>query len=233
MSLTFARRSLLRLGFAGLAAGVAASASLPAFAANDLAEARDVLAQSTSIYLTLKTDPDMPELPHYVARARAVIIFPRLVKGGFILGGEGGDGVLLVKDNAGNWSAPAFYSLAAASLGLQIGGQVSEVVLTIMNDGALDAILRNNFKLGADASIAVGPVGKGVEAGTTTNLKEDIYAFSKNQGLYGGATAEGAALLEAKAYNEAFYGKGATAEDIVLKRKYETDKADVLRQALK
>lgn len=232
MSLPLDRRAALRLGLAGLALGTVATAGLPAFA-DDLADAKDVLARATSSYQRLKTDPDLPELKGYVERARAVMIFPQLVKGGFILGGEGGDGVLLVKDNAGNWSAPAFYSLAAASLGLQIGGQISEVVLTIMNDGALDAILRDNFKLGADASIAVGPAGKGVEAGTTANLKADIYAFSKNKGLYGGATAEGAALVEAEAYNEAFYGKGATADDIVLKRKYQTDQADVLRQALK
>ncbi|MEX0758470.1 MAG: lipid-binding SYLF domain-containing protein, partial [Tistlia sp.] len=201
--------------------------------ADDLAEARDVLARSTSVYQKLKTDPGLPELSRYVQDARAVMIFPRLIKGGFILGGEGGDGVLLVKDDAGNWSAPAFYSLAAASLGLQIGGQVSEVVLTIMSDGALDAVLRNNFKLGADASIAVGPIGKGVEASTTSNFEADVYAFSKNQGLYGGASAEGAALVESKGYNSAFYGTGARAEGIVLDRQYSTAEADVLRQSLK
>lgn len=232
MSFTLARRAALRLGFAALALGAVAIAGAPAYA-NDLAEARDVLARSTSVYQKLKTDPDLPELDHYVRNARAVMIFPRLIKGGFILGGEGGDGVLLVKDDAGNWSAPAFYSMAAASLGLQIGGQVSEVVLTIMNDGALDAVLRNNFKLGADASIAVGPIGKGVEASTTSNFEEDVYAFSKNQGLYGGASAEGAALVEAKGYNSAFYGADARAEDIVLSRRYNTDEGDVLRQALK
>lgn len=232
MSFTLARRAALRLGFAALALGAVAIAGAPAYA-NDLAEARDVLARSTSVYQKLKTDPDLPELDHYVRNARAVMIFPRLIKGGFILGGEGGDGVLLVKDDAGNWSAPAFYSMAAASFGLQIGGQVSEVVLTIMNDGALDAVLRNNFKLGADASIAVGPIGKGVEASTTSNFEEDVYAFSKNQGLYGGASAEGAALVEAKGYNSAFYGADARAEDIVLSRRYNTDEGDVLRQALK
>lgn len=232
MSLSLARRTTLRLGLAGLVAGGLALAGQPALA-NDRAEAQDVLDQATSIFKKLKSDPEFAEMPGYVQRARAVMIFPRLIKGGFILGGEGGDGVLLVKDDAGNWSPPAFYSLAAASLGLQIGGQVSEVVLTIMNDGALDAILRNNFKLGADASIAVGPVGKGLEAGTTSNLQEDIYAFSKSQGLYGGASAEGAALVEAEAYNEAFYGAGATAEGIVLQRRYQTNEADVLRHALK
>ncbi len=231
MSLPLNRRTALRLGLAGATAGLLSTTALPALA-SDREEARDVLAQASSIYQKLKADPEFSMMPRYVERARAVMIFPRLIKGGFILGGEGGDGVLLVRDDAGRWSAPAFFSLAAASLGLQIGGQVSEVVLTIMNDGALDAILRDNFKLGADASIAVGPIGKGLEAGTTSNLEEDIYAFSKSQGLYGGASAEGAAIVEAEGYNTAFYGEGATAEDIVLHGRHDTDQADALRQAL-
>lgn len=232
MSLGLGRRSALRLGLAGLLLGALTTAGSPA-RADDLREARDVLNRATTVFKSLKSDPDMRELPTYIERSRAVMIFPRLIKGGFILGGEGGDGVLLVKDNSGQWSAPAFYSLAAASLGLQIGGQVSEVVLTVMNDGALDAILRENFKLGADASIAVGPIGKGLEAGTTANFQEDIYAFSKNVGLYGGGSVEGAALLEAKSYNAAFYGPGATAEAIVLERQFNTNEADLLRQDLR
>ena len=124
----------------------------------------------------LLVDPDLTELAPFVDRAQAVLIIPQLVKGGFIIGGEGGSGVLLVRGSDGTWSPPAFYTLAAGSIGLQIGGQVSEVVFTIMNDGAVDAVLDENFKLGADASVALGPLGKGVEASTTTNLSDDIYA---------------------------------------------------------
>jgi lipid-binding SYLF domain-containing protein len=180
----------------------------------------------------LLADPDMPELQKFIQSAKGVLIFPQLVKGGFIIGGEGGSGVFLVKGKDGTWSPPAFYTLAAGSIGLQIGGQVSQVVLTVMNDGAVDAVLKSQFKLGADASVAVGPIGKGVEASTTINLKLDVYAFSKSKGLFGGGALEGAAILKRKEWNKEYYGKEATPRDIVLGRKVSNPKADALRAAL-
>ena len=115
---------------------------------------------------------------------------------------------------------------------LQIGGQVSQVVLTVMNQGAVDAILKSQFKLGADASIAVGPIGKGVEASTTINLELDVYAFSKSQGLFGGGALEGAAILKREGWNSEYYGGQPTPRDIVIDRKVANSKADRLRAAL-
>ena len=101
-----------------------------------------------------------------------------------------------------------------------------------MNDGAVDAILSNKFKVGADASVAVGPFGKGVEASTTTNLNLDVYAFSKTAGLFGGGALEGAAIVARDKLNQAYYGPGYTPQDIVLHRKAHNPAADPLRRSL-
>jgi len=160
------------------------------------------------------------------------LIVPQLIKGGFIVGGEGGAGVLLAKGSDGSWSMPAFYTLAAGSVGLQIGAQIAEVVFTVMSDGALDALLKNEFKLGVDASVAVGPIGKGVEASTTTNLDADVYSFAKVMGLFGGGALEGAGVLPRESYNQEYYGAAATPRQIVVERKYFNEQANDLRNAL-
>ena len=179
----------------------------------------------------LLVDPSLPELKDYVARARGLLIVPELIKGGFILGAEGGSGVLMVRGADGSWSAPAFYTLAAGSFGLQAGGQVSEVVFALMSEGAVEALLSNEFKLGADASVALGPYGKGVEASTTTNLDADIYAFSRAVGLFGGGALEGAKLFARKSWLEEYYGPGATPRAVVVERKFYNSQAEKLRKA--
>ena len=176
-------------------------------------------------------DDELPELMCYVKRARALLIIPELVKGAFIVGAEAGSGVLMVRGDDGSWSAPAFYTLAAGSIGLQIGGQVSEVVFTVMNQGAVEALLRSEIKLGADFSVAVGPIGKGLEASTTTNLGADVFAFSKNVGLFGGGALEGAKLFAREKLNQAYYGPGATPRAIVIERSFFNPQSEKLRQA--
>ena len=180
----------------------------------------------------LMVDPNLPELRRYMKRAQAVLIIPQLFKGGLIIGGEGGSGVLLVKGSDGSWSSPAFYTLGGASFGLQIGGEMSEVVFTIMNDGAITAILDHQFKLGADASVAVGPIGKGIEASTTTNLSDDIYAFSKSVGLFGGGVLEGSAIIKRTSWNELYYAAGADPQKILVERMFFNPHADRLRASL-
>ena len=178
------------------------------------------------------TDSQMPEARQVVEKARGVLIIPELVKGSFIVGAEGGSGVLLVRGSDGSWSSPAFYTLVAGSIGLQIGGQVAEVVFALMNDGAVEAFMGNEFKLGGDVSIAVGPLGRGVEASTTTNLNKDIYAYSYAVGLFGGGSLEGAKIITRQDHNDAYYGAVAPARDIVIERKFFNRGADALRKAL-
>ncbi len=122
----------------------------------------------------LITHPDFGELPDFVRRSKAVLIFPSLVKGGVVIGGEGGTGLLVVRAADRGWSDPAFYTMAAGSLGLQLGGQISEAVFTIMNDRALNALIDNQFKFGGDISVAAGPSGKRTGSAATTNFGSDV-----------------------------------------------------------
>ena len=181
---------------------------------------------------SLLSDEDFKWLGDYIHRARGVAVFPALIKGGFILGAEGGTGVLLARLADNSWSYPAFYFLGAASIGLQIGGQVSEVVLTIMNDASVDRILLNNFKLGADASMAVGPVGAAAEAGTTGSFDSDIYTFGSAVGLFGGVSLEGAVLSGEPKRNKYYYGVEASSREVVRENKVSNSQADPLRKAL-
>lgn len=177
-------------------------------------------------------DDNLGNMPDFLNRARAVYIIPALFKGGFVLGAEGGKGVLLAKGSDGSWSSPAFYTMAGGSIGLQIGGQVSEVVLTIMNDEALKAILEDNFKMGGDLSIAVGPLGAGIEAGTTSNFDADVYAFSHAVGLFGGGSLEGSAILTNDDDNQTYYGNAAPPEAILLERRFNNPQSEPLRKLL-
>ncbi len=180
----------------------------------------------------LMSDSNMPEFKRYLAKARGVLIFPELIKGGFILGAEGGSGVLLVRGADGTWSAPAFYTLAAGSIGLQIGAQLSEAVFTVMTDSAVEALLKSEFKLGADASVAMGPLGAGIEASSTTNVGADIYAFSRAVGLFGGGALEGGKIISRRELNDDYYGAPAPARAVVIERKFFNPQSDKLRTAL-
>ncbi len=172
-------------------------------------------------------------LKPYFAKARGVVVIPELVKAGFILGGEVGNGILLVRDaETGEWSYPAFYTLASASIGLQIGAQVSQVMLLIMTDGGLEKIMADTMTLGTDASIAVGTVGGGVEAGTTLNVEADIYSFAHAKGLFGGISLEGAVLTPDEEAAEAYYGKAVSSRAIVIHREVSNPGADGIRAAL-
>ncbi len=179
----------------------------------------------------LRSDPDFTTLNEALGRAKAVLVIPSLLKAGFILGGEGGSGVLLVRTASG-WSDPAFYTMASGSIGLQIGAQDAEVIFTVMTDKGLDQVIKNQIKLGADASIAVGPKGMGLGASTTPALGADIYSFARTRGAFAGGSFEGSYISAREEWNRAYYGKDLTVEDIVLHDKADAPGADALKQAL-
>ncbi|HEX9789133.1 MAG TPA: lipid-binding SYLF domain-containing protein [Kiloniellales bacterium] len=220
------------LGFLlAVTASIALVAAAPRPAAADVT-AEELVEESRFTVERMMNDKEMPEARQVVEKARGVLIIPELVKGGFIIGAEGGSGLLMVRGSDGTWSSPAFYTLIAGSIGLQIGGQVAEVIFALMNDGAVEAFMANEFKLGGDVSIAVGPLGRGVEASTTTNLNKDIYAYSRAVGLFGGGSLEGAKILNRQDLNDAYYGAVAPAREIVLERKFVNRDADALRKSL-
>ncbi len=211
---------------------ILATASLGWSSISAANEADALVTESRLTVDRLLADKDFFELRAYIRGAKGIFIVPQLVKGGFIIGAEGGTGVLMARGTDGSWSSPAFYTVAAGSLGLQIGGEVKEVVFVLMSDEVVDALISSEFKLGADASITVGPMGRGVEASRSTDFSADIYAFSKSVGLFGGGALEGAKFFERESLNNQYYGGNARAQDIVIERRFSNPQADRLRQTL-
>lgn len=206
--------------------------------ASAAADHQALVTDATAILRDVARDPNLPQMRQLLGRAKAVYIAPRIVKAAFILGGEGGSGVMMARMGQGQsqgsegWSLPAFYTLGAGSVGLQAGVDVSEVILLIMTDRGLNAILNNQLKLGADAAIAAGPLGRGVEASTTTALDADIYAYSRSQGLFGGFSLEGGVLNAREEWNRTYYGRAVTVREIFAGQGLNKPAATELRRAL-
>jgi len=199
--------------FAKIAAAAAIAAaffSAPAQAS----DTRDLLAHASATVTTLRHDSVFGDARHNLRGARAVLIFPSLVKGGFIFGAEGGDGVLLARTRHG-WSSPAFYSMGSASFGLQAGVQDAQVVMIIMTDRALRALERSKFKFGAGAGLTVVTLGAGVEGATSGNLSGDIIVWSKSKGVYGGVSINGSVVAPESDTNADFYGRDVGVGEIL------------------
>jgi lipid-binding SYLF domain-containing protein len=169
--------------------------------------ARKVLAD-------LRHDKAFGNAARLVRQARAVLIVPKLVKGGFFVGGEGGEGVLMAR-HRGGWSDPAFYAIGAASFGLQAGLEQSELILLIMTQKGLDGVLRDQFKIGAQAGISVVTLGSGVEGAVGGASPPDIVVWSSSTGLYGGLTIDGSVIRAEPNQDAAYYGRPLTSRDVL------------------
>ena len=153
--------------------------------------------------------------------AKGVAIIPNVVKGGFILGGRFGRGVVLVRQPDGSWSNPVFVSLAGGGIGWQAGLQSTDLVLVFKSSNGLDRILKGRGKvtLGADVGVAAGPVGRQAEAATDAELKAEIYSYSRSRGLFAGLSLEGAGVWIDFEANEAFYRlQGGRPADVMALR---------------
>ncbi len=147
-------------------------------------------------------------------RAQGIAIFPDVLKGGLVFGGHRGRGVLIAKEKGG-WSSPAFLTLTGGSFGAQIGGQAIDIVLVIMNRRGVENLVRNQFKMGADVSVAAGPVGRDAEASTDLAMRAEILSYSRARGLFAGVTLKGSVVKEDKDANERFYRRRLGTRDIV------------------
>jgi lipid-binding SYLF domain-containing protein len=160
------------------------------------------------------------------------MIYPQVLRGAFLFGASGGNGVFLTRhQESDTWAGPAFYSFGEASIGLQAGGDVSEVVLVALTEEGVAALLAGSGKLGANASVAVGPVGVGAEA-ATANLSADLVSYSRNKGLYAGVSLEGAIVSARDALARAYYGRDVTPTQILVQREVANPQAANLLAAL-
>lgn len=158
-------------------------------------------------------DASIPE--SIIRKAEGIAIFPSTVKAGFIFGGMRGRGILSAR-TADGWSPPTFMTLTGGSFGLQIGGQATDIVLVIMNRRGLEHFVRNQFKFGADASVAAGPVGRDAQANTDLQLLAEILSYSRARGLFAGVTINGSTVRADRDANQRFYGRRLDGPQLVL-----------------
>ncbi len=149
-------------------------------------------------------DKGIPE--EILSSAQCVAIVPSLLKGGFVFGGAYGHGVASCRTDNG-WSAPAFFGIKGGSFGLQIGGQAVDYVMVIMNDAGMRNLLQSKFKLGADASVAAGPVGRHAEGMTDWKMRAQVLTYSRARGAFAGMTLNGAVISQDRDDTRAFYGR--------------------------
>jgi lipid-binding SYLF domain-containing protein len=206
-----------------------------AMATNGTGTAQGIVDRARVTFSGFMRDSNYSWLHENLDRAKGVLIFPQVIKGGFIWGGSGGTGVLLVRDEqTGKWSQPAFYTIGSVTFGLQIGGEAAEVVMVAMTQKAIDALLSSSFKLGGDASIALGPVGGGAKANADIpNVTADLISFAKSKGLYAGLNLEGSFVSVKSSLNKAYFGKDVRPVDIIVKQDVSNRRSAELRETLK
>jgi lipid-binding SYLF domain-containing protein len=157
-------------------------------------------------------DKAIPEA--ILEKAAGIAIFPSTLRAGFVVGGTRGRGIISARTD-GRWSAPAFMTLTGGSFGLQIGGQAADIILVINDRRGVENLVANQFKLGADAAVAAGPVGRDAEAATDLQLRAQILSYSRARGLFAGVTINGSTVRQDRDANERFYGKRLETKEIV------------------
>ncbi|MFZ4793193.1 MAG: lipid-binding SYLF domain-containing protein [Blastocatellia bacterium] len=182
-------------------------------------DARERAQKAAEAFRRIMKAPDQGIPQDFLDRASCVAVFPGVKKGGFIVGGQYGKGLISCRRQQGSWGSPAFFSIGGGSFGLQIGGQEVDLVLLIMNDSGVEGLLQNKFEVGAGAAVSAGPVGRNTSASTDILLKSQIISYSRSRGLFAGLELKGAILSQDKDANEAVYDQPLSARDIIVEGK--------------
>lgn len=201
-------------GITVLALGLGLTATAPRAARAD-AERTQRIVRAKEVYQQLIQSGDRAVPESLLVRARAVAIFPKVVKGAIGFGARYGKGVVSCRDAGGHWSAPAFFTLTGGSWGFQIGAESAEVVLFFMSDNSVHSLLESKFTLGAKAGLAAGPLGRTAEMDTDLKLDAEIYSYARSKGLFAGVSLEGARLAPDENSNTSFYGKAIAPQAIL------------------
>ena len=224
---------ILRLGLFSASIGMIAililSSASPVFSAEAMAQ-QQLVDKAQMTLEAFGADPNLKDaLRELGPQARALFIVPQFMRGAFVFGGAGGSGVLLVRnEKSGKWGQPAFYNIGSASFGLQIGADVSEIVLVVRTMKGVEEFYSSDFKLGANAGMAVGPVGEGA---SVHGIAADIVSYAKKKGAFAGMALEGAVVTVSDDSNAAYYGSAVRPGDILLKGEVSNPKSIPLRDA--
>jgi SH3 domain-containing YSC84-like protein 1 len=189
----------------------------PARSADDhAAKVNEAAAQSVKagkVFDAIMQTPDKSIPRDLLAHAKAIAVFPQVIKAAFLIGGEGGRGVMSRRTSTG-WSNPVFFRAGGGSVGPQIGASATDFVLLFMNDEAIEGLMKDKFELGAEAGVAGGPVGREASAGTDALMQAQILSYSRSRGLFGGVNLKGVVIRPEDDLNQAVYNK--TAHELLI-----------------
>jgi lipid-binding SYLF domain-containing protein len=189
--------------------------SLPAYAADVSTREAERIKEAATVLQEIHAVPDKDIPKELWDKAACVLVVPSLKKAAFVFGGEYGKGLMSCRRNGG-WSSPVFMQVHKGSWGLQIGAQSIDLVLLVMNEGGVEKLLKNKVSLGAEASVAAGPVGRDARAATDAQLKAEILSYSRTQGLFAGINLSGGVVQADKSDNQDLYGKNFSAREVLL-----------------
>jgi SH3 domain-containing YSC84-like protein 1 len=202
-------------------------------AAHAQTEQQTLVDRATLVVQEMLSDSNGSDARRLLRNAKGAMICPRLFKAGFILGGQGGNCVLIGRaQGAGVWSSPAFYGMGTGSVGLQIGIQDAEIIFIVLTDKGLQALLDSQFKIGADASVAVATLGAGISGSTTAALRADIVAYAQTRGLFAGVSIDGSLISSRSEWNQIYYGRPMAAQQIVVGMDGQNPGAEPLKEML-
>jgi lipid-binding SYLF domain-containing protein len=194
--------------------GLGLAAVTRAEAQRDTTDEASQSVKAAGVFREIMDTPDKGIPKDLLEKAECVAVFPSVIKAGFIVGGRGGRGVASCRTVSG-WSAPAFFNLGGASFGLQIGAQSTDFVMLFMTTKSMDSLLSNEFTLGADASVAAGPVGREAGAATDLKLNAQILSYSRSKGLFAGLELKGVVIKPDTDDMRDVYGAGVTAKEVL------------------
>jgi lipid-binding SYLF domain-containing protein len=174
-------------------------------------KATDRVQAAADVLNEIQSAPDSGVPNEILSRADCVAVVPSMLKGGFVVGGKYGRGLASCRTPKG-WSAPAFFTVKGGSFGFQIGGQAVDLVMLIMNNEGMQRLLSSQFALGADASVAAGPVGRHAEGNTDWKMRAQVLTYSRARGVFAGASLNGAVVKQDKDSTRDFYGHMVTSK---------------------
>lgn len=206
---------------AALGAALVASLALAGLArAQSPSKDAELVQKAATVFDEIMAAPDVTIPNTILDKAEAIAVFPGMIRAGFVFGGQRGKGVISVRNpTTGTWSAPAFLTITGGSWGAQIGGQSIDLVLVIRDARGLNNFLRNQFKIGGEASAAAGPVGRSAEAATDVQMRARILSYSRSRGLFAGIALNGSSVRQDVDANERMYGARYTTRQVVIDRK--------------
>ena len=190
--------------------------------ADSVGELAERLRKATSVLGGMASGKEDAAVPReMLARARAIAVFPQVKKGAVIVGGRHGEGVMSVKrPSDGRWSAPAFFTVGGGSFGLQLGGQVIDLVLVVMSDKGVESLLKSETTLGGEVSLTAGPKSLHDAANTDGSFKAEIFSYARSTGFFAGASFEGATVQPDGKAIRTLYGAKADSRDVLLSGRY-------------